>query len=140
MIWYNNDSAYCHENILEIDWYATSTIKRVGNHRVQWKHASLCTWPRVHDRWIVHWRFSAPHIRLFRVVAGKKFRFMDDKALCHRTQLVQDCLEAEAICHLDCTFSSLETNPTENVRDALGRHITAWQFSPINKKALISVV
>ncbi|GFY18623.1 uncharacterized protein TNCV_2398481 [Trichonephila clavipes] len=38
-----------------------------------------------------------PHVRLLRGAIGDKFVFMDDKATCHRTLAVQDCLDSEGI-------------------------------------------
>ncbi|GFV37570.1 transposable element Tc1 transposase [Trichonephila clavipes] len=36
-----------------------------------------------------------PHVRLFRGAVGDKFVFMDDNATCHRTLVVQDCLDSK---------------------------------------------
>ncbi|GFW71243.1 transposable element Tcb1 transposase [Trichonephila clavipes] len=78
-----------------------------------------------------------PHVRLFRGAVGDKFVFMDDKATCHRTLAVQDCLDSEGIQRLVWPARSPDLNPIENVWDALGRRVAGRNYPPTNKNTLI---
>ncbi|GFX19042.1 transposable element Tc1 transposase [Trichonephila clavipes] len=78
-----------------------------------------------------------PHVRLFRGAVGDKFVFMDDKATCHRTLAVQDCLDSEGIQCLVWPARSPDLNPIENVWDAFGRQVAGRNYPPTNKNTLI---
>ncbi|GFT08924.1 transposable element Tcb2 transposase [Trichonephila clavipes] len=78
-----------------------------------------------------------PHVRLFRGAVGDKFVFMDDKATCHRTLAVQDCLDSEGIQRLVWPARSPDLNPIENVWDALGRQVAGRNYPPTIKNTLI---
>ncbi|GFX26458.1 transposable element Tc1 transposase [Trichonephila clavipes] len=78
-----------------------------------------------------------PHVRLFRGAVGDKFVFMDDNATCHRTLVVQDCLDSEGIQRLVWPARSPYLNPIENVWDALGRQVAGRNYPPTNKNTLI---
>ncbi|GFW39549.1 transposable element Tc1 transposase [Trichonephila clavipes] len=78
-----------------------------------------------------------PHVRLFRGAVGDKFVFMDDNATCHRTLIVQDCLDSEGIQRLVWPARSPDLNPIENVWDALGRQVAGRNYPPTNKNTLI---
>ncbi|GFW39531.1 transposable element Tc1 transposase [Trichonephila clavipes] len=78
-----------------------------------------------------------PHVRLFRGAVGDKFIFMDDNATCHRTLVVQDCLDSEGIQRLVWPAHSPDLNPIENVWDALGRQVAGRNYPPTNKNTLI---
>ncbi|GFV90581.1 putative RNA-directed DNA polymerase from transposon BS [Trichonephila clavipes] len=56
---------------------------------------------------------------------------MDDKATCHRTLAVQDCLDSV------WPGRSPDLNPIENVWDALGRQVAGRNYTPTNKNTLI---
>ncbi|GFX77804.1 transposable element Tc1 transposase [Trichonephila clavipes] len=62
---------------------------------------------------------------------------MDDNATCHRTLVVQDCLDSEGIQRLVWTARSPDLNPIENVWDALGRQVAGRNYPPTNKNTLI---
>ncbi|GFU93146.1 transposable element Tc1 transposase [Trichonephila clavipes] len=70
-----------------------------------------------------------PHVRLLRGAIGDKFVFMDDKATCHRTLAVQDCLDSEGIQRLSMASAFSDLNPIENVWDALGGKLLRSKLS-----------
>ncbi|GFX48177.1 transposable element Tcb1 transposase [Trichonephila clavipes] len=74
-----------------------------------------------------------PHVRLFRGAVGDNFVFMDDNATCHRTLVVQDCLDSEGIQRLVWPARSPDLNPIENVWDALGRQVAGRNYPPITR-------
>ncbi|GFT77462.1 transposable element Tc1 transposase [Trichonephila clavipes] len=78
-----------------------------------------------------------PHFLLFRGAVGDKFVFMDDNATCHRTLVVQDCLDSEGMQRLVWPACSPDLNPIENVWDALGRQVAVRNYPPTNKNTLI---
>ncbi|GFU23104.1 transposable element Tc1 transposase [Trichonephila clavipes] len=51
------------------------------------------------------------HVRLFYGAVGDKFVFMDDNATCHRTLVVQDCLDSEGIQRPVWPVRSPDLNP-----------------------------
>ncbi|GFX92753.1 transposable element Tc3 transposase [Trichonephila clavipes] len=70
------------------------------------------------------------HVRLFRVSMGAEFLFMDDNARPHRANIVDECLQSEAITCIDWPAYSPDMNPIEHVWDKLGRRIAARQSPP----------
>ncbi|GFX62312.1 transposable element Tc3 transposase [Trichonephila clavipes] len=67
------------------------------------------------------------HARLFRGAMGAEFLFMDDNALPHRANIVDECLQSEDITRMDWPAYSPDLNPIEHVWDMLGRRIAARQ-------------
>ncbi|GFW03962.1 transposable element Tcb1 transposase [Trichonephila clavipes] len=59
-----------------------------------------------------------------------EFLFMDENALPHRTNIVNECLQSEDITRMDWSAYSLDLNPIEHVWDMLGRRIAARQTPP----------
>ncbi|GFY32402.1 transposable element Tcb2 transposase [Trichonephila clavipes] len=55
------------------------------------------------------------HVRLFRGAMGAEFLFMDENALTHRANIVDECLQSEDITHMDCPAYSPDLNPLEHV-------------------------
>ncbi|GFT82528.1 transposable element Tcb2 transposase [Trichonephila clavipes] len=78
-----------------------------------------------------------PQVRLFRSAVGDNIVFIDDNATCHRTLAVQDCLDSEGIQRLVGPARSPDTNPIENVWDALGRQVSGPNYPPTNKNTHI---
>ncbi|GFV41032.1 transposable element Tc3 transposase [Trichonephila clavipes] len=70
------------------------------------------------------------HVRLFRCAMGAEFLFMDDNAIPHHANIVDECLQSEDITRLDRPAYSLDLNPVEHVWDILGRRIAALQPPP----------
>ncbi|GFY31748.1 transposable element Tcb2 transposase [Trichonephila clavipes] len=70
------------------------------------------------------------HVRLFRGAMGAEFLLMDDSALPHRANIVDECLQSEDITSMDWPAYSLDLNPIERVCDMLGRRIAARQPPP----------
>ncbi|GFS98484.1 uncharacterized protein TNCV_3478741 [Trichonephila clavipes] len=62
---------------------------------------------------------------------------MDDNATCHRTLVVQDCLDSEDIQRLVWPARSPDLNRIENVWSALGRQVAGRNYPPTNKNTLI---
>ncbi|GFX00705.1 DDE_3 domain-containing protein [Trichonephila clavipes] len=67
------------------------------------------------------------HSRLFRGPMGAEFLFLDDNVRLHRANIVDECLQAEYITHMDWLAYSPDLNPIEHVWDMLGRRIAAHQ-------------
>ncbi|GFX10548.1 transposable element Tcb1 transposase [Trichonephila clavipes] len=67
------------------------------------------------------------HVRLFRGAMGAEFLFMDDNALPHCANIVDECLELEDITRMDWPAYSPDLIPIEHVWDMLGRRIAARQ-------------
>lgn len=76
------------------------------------------------------------HVRRFRGAVSENFCFVDDNATCHRTQTVQDCLQAEYNHRKARLIHYPELNPIGIVCDTLGRCIAAPQFTLTNKETL----
>ncbi|GFU06310.1 transposable element Tcb1 transposase [Trichonephila clavipes] len=55
---------------------------------------------------------------------------MDDHARPHRANIVDECLQSEAITHMDWPAYSPDLNPIQHVWDMLGRRIAACQPPP----------
>ncbi|GFY24460.1 transposable element Tcb1 transposase [Trichonephila clavipes] len=70
------------------------------------------------------------HVRLFFGAIGAEFLFMDDNALPHRANIVDECLQSEDITRMDWPAYSPDLNPIEHVWDMLGRRIAARHPSP----------
>ncbi|GFU40267.1 transposable element Tcb2 transposase [Trichonephila clavipes] len=97
LIWRESGTAYRPENIQEKDLYPTCSIMVWfgiminGRTRLLVVANGTMTGQRYIDEVLL------PHVRLFRGAVGDKFVFMDDNATCHRTLVVQDCLDSEGI-------------------------------------------
>ncbi|GFV51754.1 transposable element Tcb2 transposase [Trichonephila clavipes] len=137
LIWRESCTAYRPENIQEKDRYPTCSI-------MVWAGIMINGRTRLHvvangtmkgQRYIDE--VLLPHVRLFRGAVGDKFVFMDDNATCHRTRVVQDCLDSEGIQRLIWPGRSPDLNPIENVWDALGRQVAGRNYPPTNKNTLI---
>ncbi|GFV94589.1 DDE_3 domain-containing protein [Trichonephila clavipes] len=61
---------------------------------------------------------------------GAEFLFMDDNALPHRANIVDECLRSEDITRMDWPAYSPNLNPIEHVWDMLGRRIAVRQPPP----------
>ncbi|GFW48621.1 transposable element Tcb2 transposase [Trichonephila clavipes] len=130
-------TAYRPENIPEKDRYPTCNIMVWagiminGRTRLHVVANGTMTGQRYIDEVLL------PHVRLFRGAVGDKSVFMDDKATCHRTLAVQDCLDSEGIQRLVWPARSPDLNPIENVWDALGRQVAGRNYPPTNKNTLL---
>ncbi|GFV50850.1 transposable element Tcb1 transposase [Trichonephila clavipes] len=71
------------------------------------------------------------HVRLLRVAMGAEFLFMEDTARPHRANIVDECLQSEAITRMNWPAYSPDLNPIEHVWDMLDRRIAARQPPPI---------
>ncbi|GFY16449.1 transposable element Tcb2 transposase [Trichonephila clavipes] len=137
LIWRESGTAYRPENIQEKDRYPTCSIMVwagiiiIGRTRLHVVANGTMTGQRYIDEVLL------PHVHLFRGAVGDKFVFMDDKATCHRTLAVQDCLDSEGIRRLVWPVRSPDLNPIENVWDALGRQVAGRNYHPTNKNTLI---
>ncbi|GFY02798.1 transposable element Tcb2 transposase [Trichonephila clavipes] len=137
LIWRESGTAYRPENIQEKDRYPTCStmvwagIMINGRMRLHVVPNGTMTGQRYIDEVLL------PHVRLFRGVVGDKFVFMDDNATCHRTLVVQDCLDSEGIQRLVWPARSPDLNPIENVWEALGRQVAGRNYPPTNKNTLI---
>ncbi|GFW61149.1 transposable element Tcb2 transposase [Trichonephila clavipes] len=137
LIWRESGTAYRPENIQENDRYPTCSIMvwagiMINGHtRLHVVANGTMTGQRCNDEVLL------PHVRLFRGVVGDKFVFMHDNATCHRTLVVQDCLDSEGIQRLVWPARSPDLNPIENVWDALGRQVVGRNYPPTNKNTLI---
>ncbi|GFX58422.1 transposable element Tcb2 transposase [Trichonephila clavipes] len=137
LIWRQSGTAYRPENIQGRDRYPTcsimvwAVIMINGRTRLHVVANGTMTCQRYIDEVLL------PHVRLFRGAVGDKFVFMDDKATCHRTLAVQDCLDSEGIQRLVWPARSPDLNPIENVWDALGRQVAGRNYPPTNKNTLI---
>ncbi|GFT91211.1 transposable element Tcb2 transposase [Trichonephila clavipes] len=111
LIWRESGTAYCPENIQEKDRYPTCSIMVwagimiSGRKRLHVVANGTMTGQRYIDEVLL------PHVRLFRDSVGDKFVFMDDNATCHRTLVVQDCLDREGIQRLVWPARSPDLNP-----------------------------
>ncbi|GFU71928.1 transposable element Tcb2 transposase [Trichonephila clavipes] len=137
LIWRESGTAYRPENIQEKDRYPTCSI-------MVWAGIMINGRTRLHvveNRTMTGQRYIdevlLPHVRLFRDAVGDKFVFMDHNATCHRTLVVQDCLDSEGIQRLVWPARSPDLNPIENVWDALGRQGTGRNYPPTNKNIII---
>ncbi|GFW94808.1 transposable element Tcb2 transposase [Trichonephila clavipes] len=114
LIWRESGTAYRPENIQEKDRYPTCSIMVWagiminGRTRLHVVANGTMTGQRYIDEVLLH-------VRLFRGAVGNKFVFMDDKATCHLTLAVQDCLDSEGIQRLVWPARSPDLNPIENV-------------------------
>ncbi|GFY12599.1 transposable element Tcb2 transposase [Trichonephila clavipes] len=137
LIWRESGTAYRPENIQEKDRYPTCSIMVWvgiminGRTRLHVVANGTMTGQRYIDEVLL------PHVRLFRGAVGDKFVFMVDNATCHRTLVVQDCLDSEGIQRLVWSARSPDLNPIENVWDALGRQVAGRNYPPTNKNTLI---
>ncbi|GFW31477.1 transposable element Tcb2 transposase [Trichonephila clavipes] len=137
LIWPESGTAYRPENIQEKDRYPTCSIMVWagiminGRTRLHVVANGTMTGQRYIDEVLL------PHVRLFRGAVGDKFVFMDDNATCHRTLVVQDCLDSEGIQRLVWPARSPDLNPIENMWDALGRQVDGRNYPPTNKNTLI---
>ncbi|GFU56531.1 transposable element Tcb2 transposase [Trichonephila clavipes] len=137
LIWRESGTAYRPENIQEKDRYPTCSIMVWagiminGRTRLHVVANGTMTGQRYIDEVLL------PHVRLFRGAVGDKFVFMDDNATCHRTLVVQDCLDSEGIQRFVWPARSKDLNPIENVWDALGRQVAGRNYPPTNKNILI---
>ncbi|GFV02296.1 transposable element Tcb1 transposase [Trichonephila clavipes] len=61
------------------------------------------------------------HVRLFRGAMCAEFLFMDDNARPHHANIVDKCLQSEAINRMDWLAYSPDLNPIDHVWDMLGR-------------------
>ncbi|GFX28396.1 transposable element Tcb2 transposase [Trichonephila clavipes] len=111
LIWRESGIAYRPENIQEKDRYPTCSI-------MVWAGIMIngCTCLHVvangtmmGQRYIDE--VLLPHARLFRGAVGDKFVFIYDNATCHRTLVVQDCLDSEGIQRLVWPARSPDLNP-----------------------------
>ncbi|GFS62658.1 transposable element Tcb1 transposase [Trichonephila clavipes] len=109
-------------------WAGIMIISRTGLHVVA---NGTMTGQRYIDEVLL------PHVRFFRGAVGDKFVFMNDKATCHRTLTVQDCLDSEGIQRLVWPVRSPDLIPIENVWDALGKQVAGRNYPPTNKNILI---
>ncbi|GFS86744.1 transposable element Tc1 transposase [Trichonephila clavipes] len=137
LIWRESGTAYRPENIQENDRYPTCSIMVWagiminGRTRLPVVANGFMTGQRYIDEILL------PHVRLFRGAVGDKFVFMDDNATCHRTLVVQDCLDSEGIQRFVWTACSPDLNPIVNVWYALGRQDAGRNYPPTNKNTLI---
>ncbi|GFY34376.1 transposable element Tcb2 transposase [Trichonephila clavipes] len=137
LIWRESGTAYRPVNIQEKDQYPTCSIMVWdgiminGRMRLHVVANGTMTGQRYIDEVLL------PHVRLFRGGFCDKFVFMDDNATCHRTLIVQDCLDSEGIQRLVWPARSPDLSPIENVWDALGRQVAGRNYSPTNKNTLI---
>ncbi|GFV44927.1 transposable element Tcb2 transposase [Trichonephila clavipes] len=137
LIWRESGTAYRPENIQEKDRYPTCSIMVWagiminGRMRLHVVANGTMTGQRYIDEVLL------PHVRLFRGAVGDKFVFMDDKATCHRTLAVQNCLDSEGIQRLVWPVRSPDLNPIENVWVASGRQVAGRNYPPTNKNTLI---
>ncbi|GFU93147.1 transposable element Tcb1 transposase [Trichonephila clavipes] len=115
LIWRESGTAYRPENIQEKRPISDMQYHGVGRHHDEWPHAPTCGCEWDYDGPYDTLMKFYPHVRLFRGAIGDKFVFMDDKATCHRTLAVQDCLDSEGIQRLVWPARSPDLNPTENV-------------------------
>ncbi|GFX19132.1 transposable element Tcb1 transposase [Trichonephila clavipes] len=70
------------------------------------------------------------YVRLFWGAMGAEFLFIDDNARPHRANIVDECLQSEAITRMDWPAYSPDLNPIEYVWDMLGRRMAARQPPP----------
>ncbi|GFW22242.1 transposable element Tcb2 transposase [Trichonephila clavipes] len=137
LIWRESGTAYRPENIQEKDRYSTCSIMEWagiminGRTRLHVVTNGTMTGQRCIDEVLL------PHVHLFRGAVCDKFVFMDDNATCHRTLVVQDCLDSKGIQRLVWPARSPDLNPIENVWDALGRQVAGRNYPPTNKNTLI---
>ncbi|GFY32473.1 transposable element Tcb2 transposase [Trichonephila clavipes] len=137
LIWRESGTAYRPENIQEKDRYPTCSIMVWagiminGRTRLHVVANGTMTGQRYIDEVLL------PHVRLFRGAVGDKFVFMDGNAICHRTLVVQDCLDSEGIQRLVWPVRSPDLNPIENMWDDLGRQVAGRNYPPTNKNTLI---
>ncbi|KFM58878.1 Transposable element Tcb1 transposase, partial [Stegodyphus mimosarum] len=128
-IWRAPDTRYHQENIIERHRYGGAGVLVWDGIILGFRtdlHVQMGTMTSQIYRDVI----LEQHVRLFRGAMGAQFVFMDDNAHPHRTNIVSECFQSEAITRMDWPAFSPDINPVEHVWDMLGGRVAARQPPP----------